>query len=122
MLALLIVDDDEVIRGSLCELLSEEHSCYAAASAEEALKHLESRTYDLIITDLSMPGMSGEDLLGFIKVYAPRTPVIFITGSADRAASEKLLVKGGVDYLLKPFRLEEIEERVARALMRRPRP
>jgi DNA-binding NtrC family response regulator len=119
MATLLIVDDDEVIRSSLFELLSEEHLCHTAASAEEALKRLESQDYDLIITDVSMPGMSGEDLLGFIKVYTPRTPVIFISGATGRMGSEELLVKGGVDYLLKPFRLEEIEERVARALGRR---
>ncbi|MCA1629853.1 MAG: response regulator [Acidobacteria bacterium] len=120
MAKLLIVDDDEVIRTSLFDLLSEEHECHTAASAEEALKHLGSWTYDAIITDLSMPGMSGEDLLGFVKVYAPRTPVIFISGKADPAGPERLLVKGGVDYLVKPFRLEEVEEAVARALGRRP--
>jgi DNA-binding NtrC family response regulator len=119
MATLLIVDDDEAIRTTLFDLFSEEHSCHAAASTEEALKHLESRAYDLIITDLSMSGMSGEDLLGFVKVYAPRTPVIFISGSEDRAGIERLLVKGGVDYLPKPFRLEEIEAAVARALGRR---
>jgi CheY-like chemotaxis protein len=119
MAALLIVDDDEAIRTALFDLFSDEHSCHAASSAEEALERLASRAYDLIITDLSMPGMGGEDLLGFVKVYAPRTPVIFISGSADRADSERLLVKGGVDYLPKPFRLEEVEAAVARALGRR---
>jgi CheY-like chemotaxis protein len=119
MANLLIVDDDEAILVTLFELLSGEHSCHAAASAEEALKRLASQAYDLIITDLSMPGLSGEDLLGFAKVYAPRTPVIFISGSADPAGSERLLVKGGVDYLPKPFRLEEVEASVARALGRR---
>ena len=119
MTKLLIVDDEEVIRTTLSDLFSDEHSCDTAASAEEALKSLESRTYDLIITDLSMPGMSGEDLLGFVKVYAPKTPVIFISGSANHAGSEKLLVKGGVDYLPKPFCLEDVESAVARALGRR---
>jgi DNA-binding NtrC family response regulator len=118
MATLLIVDDDEVIRTALFDLLSEEHSCHMAASAEEALDRLGSQTYDLIITDLSMPGMSGEDLLGFVKVHAPRTPVIFMSGLADRAGSERLLVKGGIDYLPKPFRLEEVEGAVARALQR----
>lgn len=119
MATLLIVDDEEVIRTTLFDLFSGEHSCHTASSAEEALKSLESRTYDLIITDLSMPGMSGEDLLGFVKVYAPRTPVIFISASADQVGSERLLVKGGVDYLPKPFRLEDVEGAVARALHHR---
>ena len=121
MAALLIVDDDEAIRTSLLDLFSEEHSCHAASSAEEALKHVGSQTYDVIITDMSMPGLSGEDLLGFVKVHAARTPVIFISGSLDRAVSKRLLVKCGVDYLPKPFRLEEVEAAVARALaLRRP--
>jgi FixJ family two-component response regulator len=66
-----------------------------------------------------MPGLSGEDLLAFVKVYTPCMPVIFISGSADPAGSEKLLVKGGVDYLPKPFRLEEVKASVARARGRR---
>lgn len=121
MASLLIVDDDETVRDTLTELFSGEHLCKAAATAEDALALLASPDLDLIITDISMPGMSGEDLLGFVKTYRPRTPVVFITGSGGRENAERLMNKGAVGYLTKPFRLEEIEAEVERALERRAR-
>ena len=121
MASLLIVDDDETILDVLFELFSDGHLCHTAPTAEEALKRLRAHDYDVVITDVSMPGMSGEDLLGFIKVYRPKTPVLFISGSAGREHAEKLLMRGAFDYLLKPFSLEEIAERVARTIEYRRR-
>jgi DNA-binding NtrC family response regulator len=116
MASILIVDDDEVILSTLFELFSERYVCHTAGTAEAALKLLEAQDYNVIITDISMPGMGGEDLLGFVKKYKPRTRVVFISGMADRQNAERLLVKGAVGYLSKPFRLEEIEEKVRRAI------
>lgn len=114
--ALLIMDDDETIREALSEPFSEEHVCHTAGTAEEALARLQEQDYDAVITDISMPGMSGEDLLGLIKAYRPRTPVIFITGAADRDRSERLMKRGAFGCLLKPFRLAAIADSVARLL------
>ena len=122
MASLLIVDDDKVILDALLELFSEEHLCRTAGTAEDALQQLQLQDYDLVITDLSMPGLSGEDLLGFVKKYRPRTPVFFISGLSDQQHARRLIKKGAFDYLLKPFRLEDIEERVARAIEHRRRP
>lgn len=116
MAVLLIVDDDETIREALCEMFSEEHRCDEAGTAEEALARIQERDYDVIITDISMPGMSGEDLLGLIKIYRPRTPVIFVTGGPGQGDAERLLKKGAFDYILKPFRLSVIATTVARAI------
>ncbi|MDQ3818190.1 MAG: response regulator [Acidobacteriota bacterium] len=112
MASLLIVDDDERIREALCELFSEEHQCDEEGTAEGALARMQERDYDVMITDISMPGMSGEDLLGFVKIYKPRTPVVFITGGASQSDAERL----AFDYLLKPFRLSVIARTVARAI------
>jgi DNA-binding NtrC family response regulator len=121
MASLLIVDDDETIRDVLLELFSDVHLCRAASTAEEAVERLMSQDYDVVITDVSMPGMSGENLLGFVKVYRPKTPVLFISGSAGREHAERLLKRGAFDYLLKPFSLEEIAKRVARTIEYRRR-
>lgn len=121
MAAILIVDDDELILDTLIELFSEEHQCDMARTAEDALQKLESQDYDLVVTDISMPGMSGEDLLGFIKMHRPKTSVLFITGSLDRQYAERLIQKGAFAYLLKPFRLEELEQRATHALEYRKR-
>src|SRR2546423_4637826 len=100
MASLLIVDDDETILDVLFELFSDGHVCSTAPTAEEALKQLRSQDYDVVITDISMPGMSGEDLLGFIKVYRPKTPVLFISGSAGREDAGRLVPRGAFRYLV----------------------
>ena len=117
MASLLIVDDNEHFREVLVDLFSSEHLCDSVGTAEDALKQIQAHDYDVIITDMSMPGMSGEDLLGLIRIYHPGTPVIFISGSSDAAAADRLIRKGAFDYLIKPFRFGEIKEKVARALL-----
>jgi DNA-binding NtrC family response regulator len=121
MASLLVVDDDETILEVLFELFSDGHVCHTASTAEEAVERLMSQDYDVVITDVSMPGMSGENLLGFVKVYRPRTPVLFISGSSGREHAERLLQRGACGYLLKPFQLEEIAEKVARTIEYRRR-
>jgi DNA-binding NtrC family response regulator len=119
--SLLIVDDDKTLLDVLFELFSHEHSCDTAATAEEAFGLLGSKEYDLVITDISMPGMSGEVLLGYVKANTPGTPVIFISGSKDRELAQRLRVKGAAGFLSKPFDLAEISERVVRTLEGRAR-
>jgi DNA-binding NtrC family response regulator len=116
MASLLIVDDDPTFLDVLSELFSGEHLCHTAATAEEAVESMSSHDYDVIVTDVSMPGMSGEDLLGFVKAHRPGTPVVFISGSTNEERAERLLTKGAFDYLQKPVQLEEITRRVARAV------
>jgi DNA-binding NtrC family response regulator len=122
MASLLIVDDDQILLEVLSELFSAEHLCHTAATAEEAVRYLDSHDYDVIVTDISMPGMSGEDLLGFVKAHHPGTPVLFVSGSTDEERVERLRRKGAFDFLQKPFPLEGICERVSWALRQRRRP
>ena len=116
MAAILIVDDDDAVRDVLYDLFSEEHLCHAASSAEQALAFIREQPYDVVITDISMPGLSGVELLGHLRQSQPGTPVIVITGIGDRAHAEGLMRLGAFDYILKPFRLEAIEASVKRAL------
>ena len=115
MTSLLIVDDDPTLLDVLSELFSAEYACRPASTAEEALGLLSSVEYDVVITDIAMPGMSGEAVLGFVKAHSPGTPVIIISGVIDRGRAERLKVKGAFGYLLKPFRAEELKSLVARA-------
>jgi DNA-binding NtrC family response regulator len=118
---LLLVDDDKTLLEVLFELFSLEHECDTAATAEEAFELLRSREYDLVVTDISMPGMGGEVLLGFVKTNSPGTPVIFISGSKDSEIAKRLRVKGANGFLSKPFDLAEIREKVGQALEGRRR-
>ena len=116
MAAILIVDDDDAVRDVLYDLFSEEHMCHVAATAEQALSFLDEQTYDAVLTDISMPGLSGLELLGRLRQERPDTPVVVISGIGDRTHAEGLKRLGAFDYILKPFRLEEVEGSVARAL------
>jgi DNA-binding NtrC family response regulator len=116
MAAILIVDDDEAVRDVLYDLFSEEHLCHVAATAEQALTFIDEQPYDVVLTDISMPGLSGLELLGHLRQARPGTPVIVISGIGDRTHAEGLTRLGAYDFLLKPFRLEEIEASVTRAL------
>jgi DNA-binding NtrC family response regulator len=120
MAEILVVDDDDVIRDTLCELLSLEHACQTADNAEAALAKLEAQAFDVVLTDISMPGLSGKELLTRVLEMYPGTPVIMISGLSDEEQAQSLLSLGAFDYLLKPFRLEVVEESVRRALNRNP--
>jgi DNA-binding NtrC family response regulator len=116
MAQILVVDDDRVIRDTFDELFSEVYECHTAETAEQALSMLEAEAYDVVITDISMPGLSGLELLGHVRQRYPDTPVIIISGISDKAHAEGLIKLGAFDYLLKPFRLEVVEAAVMRAV------
>ncbi|HKS27057.1 MAG TPA: response regulator [Pyrinomonadaceae bacterium] len=116
MAAILVVDDDATIRDMLYDLFEETHRCHLAETAEKALSYLETEHYDVILTDISMPGLSGLELLSYMRQNHPDTPVIVITGIQDQEHAQGLLKLGAFHYLLKPFRLEVVEESVEKAI------
>ncbi|MEP6913953.1 MAG: response regulator [bacterium] len=118
MATLLIVDDDSLIRDTLHELFSETHECHTADRAEQALAYLEVETYDVVLTDISMPQLSGLELLKHIQAKHPATPVIVISGLSNEADARALMDMGAFAYFAKPFKLEDIEEAVDRAIAR----
>lgn len=118
MATLLIVDDDSLIRDTLHELFSEKHACHTADRAEQALAYLDIETYDAVLTDISMPQLSGRELLKHIQAKHPATPVIVISGLSDEADARALIDMGAFAYFAKPFKLEDIEEAVERAVAR----
>ena len=113
---ILVVDDDDTIRDTLYELLSAEYLCQTAETAEKAFARLEADSYDVVLTDISMPGLSGLELLGHIRQKFPNTPVIMISGIGDQDHAQGLIKLGAFDFLLKPFSLDVVEKSVKRAL------
>lgn len=116
MAKVLIVDDDETIRDTLDELLSENYLCQTAETAEKAVFQLENDSYDVVLTDISMPGLSGVELLEQVRQRFPTTPVIVISGEGDAEHARGLIQLGAFDFLLKPFSLEVVEKSVRRAV------
>ena len=119
MADILVVDDDAVIRDTLCELLASDHYCQPVGTAEEALRELQAQSFDVVLTDISMPGLNGRELLQRVLSLYPETPVIIISGLSDQDQAQSLISAGAFDYLLKPFRLEVVEESVRRAVEQR---
>lgn len=116
MADILVVDDDDVIRETLDELLSANYSVQTADTAEAALSKLEGQRFDVVLTDISMPGLNGMELLKRVVEKYPGTPVIIISGHSDQDHAQGLISRGAFDYLLKPFRLEVVEDSVRRAI------
>jgi two-component system response regulator PilR (NtrC family) len=107
---ILIVDDNREIRSILEEYLKEEgYIAEGAGDAQIALtKHAEA-PYDLIITDLNMPGMTGIELIKEIAKSGGTTEFIIITGYASLDTAIEAVKAGAYDYLVKPFRIEELK-------------
>ena len=119
MPTLLIVDDDDAIRGMLFDLLSDRYECHTASMAEEALQYVEVEKYDAILTDIAMPGLTGVELLKKIQENHSGTPVILISGKGSEQDPQALIDMGAFAYVTKPFNLDEIEEVVARAVTKK---
>jgi DNA-binding NtrC family response regulator len=121
MARVLLVDDDETIRDTLYDLLSDYYICQTAETAEKAFARLEADEYDVVLTDISMPGLSGLELLGHVRQKFPDTPVIIISGIGDHEHAQGLIRLGAFDFLLKPFSLDVVEKSVRRAVEYRKR-
>jgi cyclic di-GMP phosphodiesterase len=113
---ILIVDDEIEITEILADLLSEVYDCLRAGSAEEALQRLTEHEFQLVISDITMPGMSGLDMIPHVKELSPDTVVVMISGMQTVESAIGALRLGAFDYLMKPFDLRQVEAVVKRAL------
>jgi putative two-component system response regulator len=116
----LIVDDEPRLRQVLRRLMeSDGFDCAEAASGSEAVELLTQRETMLVLTDLRMPGMDGIGLLQAVRRHSPDTAVVLITGVSDIDVAVSCLAQGAMDYLTKPFTVEEVRARVRQALEKR---
>ena len=115
--SVLAVDDDPGINRLIADKLRHEgFSCVSYSNGEEALAALETKTFDIIITDLQMPGMSGLQLIDEARKKHPRSAYLVITGVNDIHVGIDAMKRGADDYLVKPFQLESLVSSVERAL------
>ncbi len=115
---ILVVDDEDKVRELIRLTLGEEgYLVETAADGRQALEILEThQPFELVISDLMMPGISGLDMLTRIKANFPTTEVILITAYGDLNTAVEALRQGAHDYLTKPFNLEELVHSVQQAL------
>jgi two-component system response regulator PilR (NtrC family) len=120
MAAILVVDDERSLREVLTICLGRAgHEVVAAENAAQALATLERRSVDLVITDLKMPGpLDGLGLLDEVKRRHPELQVIVVTAYATAETAVRAMKRGAYDYVIKPFKVDEIVVVVDRALER----
>ena len=116
---ILLVDDDAELLKALAKVLEKDgYSVVAMPDANSAVRHVNTtkQRFDLVITDISMPGMSGTSLLTAFKTAFPNVPVIIITAFADWGQYMNALREGAFEYLYKPVEKTELLAAVHRAL------
>ncbi|MGO9569459.1 MAG: sigma-54-dependent transcriptional regulator [Desulfomonilaceae bacterium] len=117
---ILVVDDEPYVCELLCRWLKAEgYECTMAFSGEEALKALKADTFDLVLSDIMMPGMSGIDLLQIMRPLFPDVPVLMVTAVDDVSTGVLAAELGACGYVIKPFDKNEILICVAGGLERR---
>jgi cyclic di-GMP phosphodiesterase len=116
---ILIIDDEPNVLSVLYSLLSEQYECKTASSADEALEYLKQGYYDLVLSDIMMPGMSGLELLEEITLLRRDIVVVLISGNLNIQSAIEAMRRGAFDYVTKPFNLSDVEGAVQRGLRHR---
>ena len=115
-----VIDDQALIRDSLvATLTSQEHKVFAFDNAQDALTEVRQRAFDVVLTDLRMPGMDGVALLREMRRLGLDIPVILMTAYASVTTAVEAMKLGAFDYIQKPFNADEVAILVERALRER---
>lgn len=112
----LIIDDDDQIRRLLEAVLAVDYHCNVVSSAEDAMQMLKAKKFDLVLTDISMSGISGLELVPYVVRENPETVVIMISGQQTIQTAIEAMRAGAFDYITKPFAIPHVEAAVSRAL------
>ncbi len=115
--AILVVDDDPEMRALLLDVLHNEgYDVAEATDGAQAVLALRSREFEVILMDKNMPGPSGLDLLPGLRRVCPRSQIIMMTAFGDVPSYMEAVEKGAIEYLFKPFRMEEMMAAIRKAL------
>jgi DNA-binding response OmpR family regulator len=118
-MTLLLAEDDLELARQVQEALAEAgHNVHWVTTGGDALEQMRQRTWDLVLMDVSMPGLTGFDVVRHMRQMGNETPVMFLTARSEVADRVEGLTLGGDDYLTKPFAMSELQARIV-ALMRR---
>ena len=106
---ILVIEDDEEMRALLRDVIEEEgYKTDSVNNGSEAFRKLVKESFDLIITDIRMPGLTGLDILPGMKKLQPEAPVIVITAFGSEEVQRKAFEKGANAYLEKPIHLQKL--------------
>jgi two-component system response regulator AtoC len=114
-LTLVIVDDEEIVRISTADDLRDRgYEVIDFDNAADALVFLERHPVDIVLSDIRMPGMDGLELLSAVKKRSPQTAVIMMTAFGSVETAVEAMRRGAVDYLIKPYAIDELLMRIRR--------
>ncbi len=117
MACVCVVDDQEMMRDSLSAALkAQDHKVYCYAAADEALTAIRQRSFDVVLTDLRMPGMDGVALLRELRRLGIDVPVVLMTAYASVQTAVEAMKLGAFDYITKPFNPDEVAILIERAI------
>lgn len=117
MFKILIVDDEQDMRENIAEILAaEDFEINTVENGEAALEQLKASSYDMVLLDLLMPGISGMEVLPLVKRENPATQVIMVTAFSTIDNAVEAMRKGADDYITKPFKINELRMTVRRCL------
>ena len=112
----LIIDDDDEIRDILSECLSAVYDCTTCGSAASALALLTSESFEVILSDINMPEMTGLEMIPYLTNVAPMSVVVMISGQLMIESAINAMRAGAFDYITKPFDLPQVKSVVSRAV------
>jgi len=113
---ILIVDDEEIIREFLCEVLGDDYDVSTATDGDEAIEMMKANKFDLIITDMKMARVSGEEVVKFANQLDPTYKVIIISGYSSLFSASGSIDAGASAYLSKPFTISQLAQAVEQAM------
>lgn len=119
--SILLIEDDAPTRNVVARhLRNSGYTVTAVESAEDALEEVDGRpdSFDVVISDVHLPGVSGIDLASVLLTRNPTQPIVLVTGDPDEALARDALSRGPVSYLLKPFELFELDAALQQAILR----
>ena len=109
MARILIIEDDEEMRSLLEDFLKDEgYEADSADNGSEAFGRLAQEPFDLVITDIRMPGLTGLDILSSVKKFQPKLPVIVITSFGGEEVYRRSMARGADGYLEKPIHFHKL--------------
>ncbi len=115
--SLLVVDDEDIVVSLIRDAFEDDNYIVKTASnGKDAISLIEQHRFDLIITDVRMPHMSGIEMVKLARQIQPDVGVIFMTGYANLNSAKDAIKQGAFDYILKPFELMEIRQAVRNGL------
>ncbi|MCK4462299.1 MAG: response regulator [candidate division Zixibacteria bacterium] len=114
--SILIVDDEEIIREFLLEVLGEDYRISVACDGDEAIAKIKERRFDLIITDLKMPRVSGEEVVKFARQVDPDYQVVVISGYSTLFSVSESAKSGASAFLSKPFSISDLMKAVTECI------